>query len=42
MPEQQGYTLPMQSQVPLLEQVQLCASREEQIDNKCGFLKNAC
>lgn len=37
MPEHQGYTLPLQNQVPLLEQVQLFASREVEIDNKCSF-----
>lgn len=38
MPEQQGYILPLQSQVPLVEQMQLFASREEEIYNKCGSL----
>lgn len=37
MPEHQGYTLPLQKQFLLLEQVQLFASREVEIDNKCGF-----
>lgn len=42
MPEQQGYILPLQSKVPLVEQVQLFASREEEIYNKCGFFNTAC
>lgn len=41
MPEQQHYILPLQSQVPLLEQIQLFASREEEIDRKCVFFNTA-
>lgn len=38
MPEQRGYILPLPSQVPLVEQAQLFASREEEIYHKCVFL----
>lgn len=35
---QQGFILPLQSQVPLVQRVQLYASRQEDIYNKYIFL----